>query len=707
MSKLRNKVKIETPKGLKQHRPWYAIAAKTNGDKETRIDILENIGMWGKSSKDFRADIGRLGETEALHIHLNSDGGDIIEGNEIFNILMEHKGEVRVSIGAMAASIASVIAMAGDEISIAKNGFLMIHNPWSIAMGDADEFEATASTLKKMKAGIIQAYMRHTALSEREISDLMDSETYMNADEAVENGFVGSIDDYDSDETLQNMNLSRFMNSAQFLKRPEVAKLLGKGGNPAGQQSGNSPAASKGTQETEEHKVTIGVVIRNETTDMKDKDGKDISPAAPASPEAVQAEAKRIANELYAARIKADGEIDDIVLAVRKRDKKDFGELASKFKQQQKTPDEFARAIATSDEFKNFEVVGAGIEVIEPLDSLKGSPGFMFVNSDQYKALAEGVRTRGRASLPQNVLSRVDVPLTIRDFMNSRFFNAPAEPTSTGLTSIEKLPGIVTLGVRPLMVKDLIAPGATNNTTIRYIQEVSFTNYATPVAEGAAKPEALFEYAEVDAPVRKIAAYTKVTDELFADYLAVASYINQRLPYMVERTEEDQILNGDGNAPDLTGILQTANIQTEAKGGDTAADAIYKAMTKIRFTGFFEPDGIVIHPTDFQAIRLLKDGNQQYYGGGPFTGAYGNSPLVQFDSLWGKPCAITPAITQGTTLVGAFRLGSQYFQRQGLTIEMTNSDQDDFIKNRMTIRCEERLALAVYRPLAFCTVTGL
>jgi HK97 family phage major capsid protein len=705
MSK-KKRFKIETPEGIQSHQ-WYKIHNKAQGDKETRIDILEQIGesFWGGgvSAKSFRDDLNHLGKSEPLHIHINSDGGNVTEGNEIFNTLMEHEGPVRVSCGAMVASIASVIAMAGDEVSIAKNGFMMIHNPYSLVMGDAEEMEKTADTLKKMKAGLVQAYKRHSSLSEKEISDLMDDETYMNADEALEYGFAGKIDDFESDETMSNMNLSRFMNSAQFLKRPEVAKLLSNGGNQRQGQAGKPEPAAEGVQNSRERK-TIGVVIRN------NMETKEKGTAAPENPEAVEKQAKKMADELYANRLKSDQEIDDIVLSVRKRDKKDFGELASKFKRDQKTPDEFARAIATSDEFKAFEVIGAGIEVIEPLDNLRGSPGFCFVTGEAYKALADNVRNRGRGSLPKNLLERVDLPITVRDYMNGamrKFMNAPAEPTSTGLTSIEKMPGIIELGVRPLMVKDLISPGATNNTTIRYIREVSFTNYATPIGEGVAKPEALFEYAEVDAPVRKIAAYTKVTDELFSDYLAVASYINQRLPYMVERAEEDQILNGDGIAPDLTGILQTAGIQTQAKGGDTAADAIYKAMTKIRFTGFFEPDGIVIHPTDFQAIRLLKDGNLQYYGGGPFTGAYGNSPLVQFDSLWGKPCAITPAITQGTVLVGAFRLGSQYFQRQGLTIEMTNSDQDDFIKNRMTIRCEERLALAVYRALAFCTVTGL
>jgi len=708
MSKLKSR-KISNPplKDQTRNKNWYAFRNKSEGDSEVHIDIMEDIGMFGVTAKQFKNDLKRYAEKEDLHVHINSDGGDVIQGNEIFNILMDHPGEVRVTIGAMAASIASVIAMAGDRISIAKNGFMMIHNPWSIAVGDAEEFENTASVLKKMKSGIIDAYRRHSGLSVEEISDLMDKETYMDSEEAMANGFVQSIEDRDAEESLMDLNLGRFLNSEKFLKRPEVAQLLGKGGNsPRQPAGGNSPQGASGTAEEQQEVEQPTQPIERVIVDKPMKQEGQQAPAAPADPEAVKKEALKIANQLYADRIKMDQEIDDIVVKVRDRDHKDFGELAATYKRDQKTADEFARAIATSDNFKKFEVVGSGIEVIEPLDALKGSPGFHFVNSDEYKNIAEHAK-RGRGSIPQNSLRRVDLPITVRDIVNGRFFNAPAEPTSTGLTSIQKMPGVVELGVRPLMVKDLIAPGATQNTTIRYIREVSFTNYATPVAEGVAKPEALFEYAEVDAPVRKIAAYTKVTDELFADYLAVASYINQRLPYMVERTEEDQLLNGDGVAPDLTGILQTAGIQTQAKGGDTVPDAIYKAMTKIRFTGFFEPDGFVIHPNDWQDLRLLKDGNNQYYGGGPFTGAYGNSPLVQFDSIWGKPCVITPAIAEGTALAGAFRLGSQYFQRQGITIEMTNSDQDDFIKNRMTIRCEERLALAVYRPLAFCQVTGI
>lgn len=679
---------------------------------------MEDIGFFGITAKDFKRDIAALGESEPLHVHINSDGGEMMEGNEIYNILLAHKGKVRVSIGAIAASMASVIAMAGDEVSIADNGFFMIHNPWTIAMGDAEDLEKSVEILNNLKDTIIKAYSRHTSLSDKEISDLMDEETWMTSEEALADGFVDSIDNkVEEGEEAVDFDLSKFLNSANFLSRLKVEHLK-RSGNSSRQLSRNrqtgkvtladlqealveQPPSSDGRVEPPEGKL---IVIRNQVMEKKNE------PDAPVkTPEQQAVEIKQKADDLYKAKLKRDEEIDGIVLEVRKRDKKDFGELAAKFKREDKSPDDFARAIVTSDAFKQFEVVGSGLEVIEPLDYLKGSPGYAVVTNEHYKALADMVNKRGRGAIPQKTQLIVNAPGSIRQYRDAaaRFLNAPAPPTSSGLTSIEKLPGIVDLGVRPLMVKDLLAPGATSNTTIRYIREVSFTNYATTVAEGAAKPQALFEYQEVDAAVRKIAAYVKVTDELFADYLQMASYINQRLPYMVERTEEDQLLNGNGIAPNLTGILQTAGIQTQPKGADTAADALYKALTLIRFTAFFEPDGYIIHPTDWQALRLAKDSAGQYFGGGPFTGAYGGGPLVQFDSFWGKPVAITPAIVQGTVLAGAFKLGAQYFQREGLTVDMTNSDQDDFIKNLMTIRAEERLALAVYRPLAFCQVTGL
>ena len=424
---------------------------------------------------------------------------------------------------------------------------------------------------------------------------------------------------------------------------------------------------------------------------------------SPAELETIKRQAVKEAGEDFAKRQR---EMDEIVESVKNRDKKDFSELARKFALDGKSTDEFCRALVGSDKYVAFTPqeqdadgkLVIGDRVPDPREQQRGapqiiSPGDTLIHAKGFKEFAKN-RRRG------DVFTS-DVP-------------DPRQraTTTSGFTSIDKLQVIPLVGVRRLTIKDLMAGGTTDNTNIRYIQEVSFTNYATTVLEGGLKPEATFSLNEVNAYVIKIAVITKMTDELLSDYPAVASYINQRLPYMVELTEEDQLLNGDGSTGNLTGLLNTAGLLTQAKGGDNTADAIFKAITKIRFgtglaTGGWEPDGIVMNPLDWQNIRLTKDGNNQYFGGGPFTGAYGNAGMIQAEMLWGKPVVVTPAIAAGKALVGNFALGAQYFQRQGMTIDMTNSNEDDFKYNRITLRAEIREALCVYRPTSFCTVTGL
>ena len=136
-------------------------------------------------------------------------------------------------------------------------------------------------------------------------------------------------------------------------------------------------------------------------------------------------------------------------------------------------------------------------------------------------------------------------------------------------------------------------------------------------------------------------------------------------------------------------------------------------MNGTRGSSFLEPDAIVLHPTDWQAIRLLRDSNGQYYGGGPFQGPYGAGSNVQasgqvtgaIDSLWGKPVIVTTGVgNAGTALLGAFSQASQLFRRSGITVDMTNSHDDWFLKDLVAIRAEQRFALAVYRPAAFTSV---
>ena len=264
---------------------------------------------------------------------------------------------------------------------------------------------------------------------------------------------------------------------------------------------------------------------------------------------------------------------------------------------------------------------------------------------------------------------------------------------------------------RRLQVADLFPSGSMAGNTLIYVKESTVTNAAAAVAEGALKPASDLNLVQVTENVKKIATTLKVTDEMFDDQPALESYVNARLALFVQLAEEDQLLNGSGTGANLTGLLNRSGKQTAIVVGVTPvetkrADSIYNQITQIRATAFLEPDAIVIHPTDWQTIRLNKDANNQYFGGGPFTGAYGVGSIAA-DSLWGMRVVITPAMTVGTALVGAFGAGAQVFRKGGLRVEMTNSNENDFLTNLVAIRAEERLALAVYRPAAFGLVTGL
>jgi HK97 family phage major capsid protein len=307
--------------------------------------------------------------------------------------------------------------------------------------------------------------------------------------------------------------------------------------------------------------------------------------------------------------------------------------------------------------------------------------GDAFVQTAQYKDHARDTRISGRT--------------ISADFASDYGFKATFTESGATVTGYDRQNGFITLGQQQPHVADLLARGQTTLPTIRYLREDTYTNAADTVAEGASKPEASWDTSEQDAAVRKIAVTTKVTDELFADFPAIRSYINERLPFMVAQKEDTQLLVGDGVAPNILGLLNTVGIQTQAKGADPTPDAIYKAMIKVMTVGFFTPDGIVLHPLDWQDIALLRTADGMYIWGNPAQ------------RIWGLQAVLTTSETQNTGLVGAFRLGAQVFYREGIRVEATNTNSDDFVKNLITIRAEQREALAVYRPLAFCTVTGI
>jgi HK97 family phage major capsid protein len=256
---------------------------------------------------------------------------------------------------------------------------------------------------------------------------------------------------------------------------------------------------------------------------------------------------------------------------------------------------------------------------------------------------------------------------------------------------------LVPFAVDETTVGDLVLPGTTDSNVISYYEETTFTNAAATVAEGAAKPESALDFTERTDTVRKIATWIPATSEFLEDNAGMRSYLEGRLRFMVEREEEDQLLNGDGTAPNISGILDRA-IQTVTSTNDI--DAIYRAITEVRVDGLAEPTALVIHPLSWANIRLAKDGNDRYYGDGPF------GPL-QGDRLWGLPVRVTPLIAEGTALVGAFRPFAQVFRKGGIRVVASTEHSTYFTENKVAILAEERLALAVYRPSAFCSVTGL
>lgn len=228
------------------------------------------------------------------------------------------------------------------------------------------------------------------------------------------------------------------------------------------------------------------------------------------------------------------------------------------------------------------------------------------------------------------------------------------------------------------------------------------------VAEGGAKPQISFGLPTwtTDA-ARKIAGHIKFSDEFIEDLAFIRSEIDERLLYLLAMREEAQILNGDGTGQNILGILNRSGVQTEAStGSDDDADAIFRAMTKISTATELSADGIAIHPLDYQKFRLTKDANGQYFGGGFFEGQYGTGGgIAAQPPLWGLRTVVTPAVAVGHPVVGAFRQAVTLYRKGGVQVDATNSHVDDFTNNLVTVRVEERIALAMRQPAGVVKVT--
>jgi len=355
-------------------------------------------------------------------------------------------------------------------------------------------------------------------------------------------------------------------------------------------------------------------------------------------------------------------------------------------------------------EFRGESVAAAAAAGVAsaPSHSVK-SIGDAFLQSAEFKALQNG-RAGANMPSPFQFGGSLTTAYNVKDV-----YSALPSGTPGSFGSIQRDP-IVVPPMRTRRVRDLFPTRTTTAAVIEYFRMTGFTNNAATVAERngagtsfAAKPQSSFTFVGEQAPVRTIAHWEAAHRNVLADEPQLRSIIDNELMYGLRLQEDAQILSGDGTGENLTGVLQTAGIQEYAWSdgattpvADTKADAIRRAAT-LSFLAYYEPTGVVLHPNDWEDIELTKDTNGQYLVA--VSVALGGEPRI-----WRIPVVETPAMTEGTALVGAFGTGAQLYDREQANIRISEQHSDFFVRNAIVVLAEQRLALAVKRPEAFVKV---
>lgn len=307
------------------------------------------------------------------------------------------------------------------------------------------------------------------------------------------------------------------------------------------------------------------------------------------------------------------------------------------------------------------------------------SVGELVIASEQMEGVNASFRGSRRVSVPRAAITSV---------------------TNSGgaLVGADRRSEIIMPPERRLTIRDLIAPGTTDSNSIEYVRETGFTNAAAPVAEGGAKPYSELAFELVNAPVRTLAHLFKASRQILDDARALQSYIDARARYGLLTVEEQQLLYGNGTGANLQGLVTLAEAYAAPGGiavtGEQRIDRLRLALLQAELSEF-PSDGIVLNPIDWAAIELTKDSEGRYIVGQPQEGTAAR--------LWNRPVVSTQAMAQDEFLTGAFRLGAQIFDRMDIEILISTENDKDFENNMVTIRAEERLAFAVYRPEAFVT----
>lgn len=270
-----------------------------------------------------------------------------------------------------------------------------------------------------------------------------------------------------------------------------------------------------------------------------------------------------------------------------------------------------------------------------------------------------------------------------------------------GNTFSDRKPGIVDGPVRMLTLEALLTSLPTSANAVDYVRENVFTNAAAETAEGSTKPESSITTTLVTDPVATVAHWLKISKQLAADNASLAAYVNTRMIYGVNLRVENQIVSGNGTPPNIGGFLKSGNFTAH---GYTAASLTAAGLLNNRFdligkiigdsqAGDYPADVILVNPADWWTMRLAKEATTNAY-------LLGDPGMNVAPSLFGIPVVASNAITADNVLIASMALCGTFYNREGVVVEMSDSDSDNFTRNLITIRAERRCMLAVERPAA-------
>jgi len=264
----------------------------------------------------------------------------------------------------------------------------------------------------------------------------------------------------------------------------------------------------------------------------------------------------------------------------------------------------------------------------------------------------------------------------------------------------DRVPGYKYDPTRAVHIRSLIPQGSTTSDVVRFVKESGYSDGSGNVAEGATLSQSDFDMAADNNTVEKIGAYLRISEEMLADTPQLTSYISARVPAKLLAKEDDQILNGNGTSPNLSGIItDAADFDTSASGAFYQSvesanewDVIVAALNQLAISEY-QATQIILHPTDFHKILLLKDSNNRYLKDQVYAGLQ--------PTFMGVPVVLNTAMTAGNYLLGNFSQGTQLWIRDNVSVEFFREDGTNVRDGFVTVRCLERVALTNYLPNAF------